>query len=98
LETILTVRIHLDRTDGSNGALKVIPGSHLHGRLSPEEINGSKENGPTFRCDIPAGGVMLMRPLLLHASSPATTPQRRRVLHLEYSATQLPDGLERYGS
>ena len=98
LENILTVRIHLDRTDGSNGALRVIPGSHRRGRLSVEEINFHKENSPTVRCDIPAGGAMLMRPLLLHASSPATTPHRRRVLHLEYSATQLPDGLEWYGS
>jgi ectoine hydroxylase-related dioxygenase (phytanoyl-CoA dioxygenase family) len=98
LESILTVRIHLDLTDGSNGALKVIPGSHRHGRLSADQIKARKEKGPTVRCDIPAGGVMLMRPLLLHASSPAATPHRRRVLHLEYSATQLPDGLEWYGS
>ena len=42
LEQMLTVRIHLDRTDESNGALKVIPGSHRQGKLSNLEIDGSK--------------------------------------------------------
>jgi hypothetical protein len=30
-----------------------------------------------------------MRPLLLHASSPAAKPQHRRVIHLEFA----PEGL-----
>jgi hypothetical protein len=36
---------------------------------------------------------MLMSPLLLHASSAAAFPDRRRVLHLEYSAARLPGDL-----
>jgi len=35
-----------------------------------------------------------MRPLLLHASSAAAAPARRRVIHLEYAASALPGGLE----
>jgi len=38
--------------------------------------------------------VILMRPLLLHASSAATEPRRRRVVHLEYAAGPLPGGVE----
>jgi hypothetical protein len=36
-------------------------------------------------CVCPAGGVVAMRPLLIHASSKAETDQRRRVLHIEYA-------------
>jgi hypothetical protein len=35
-----------------------------------------------------------MRPLLLHASSTATNPRRRRVIHIEYSGDDLPAPLE----
>ena len=44
-------------------------------------------------CSVPAGAGMLMSPLLLHASSPSVAPGRRRVLHFEYSAVELPEGL-----
>lgn len=37
-----------------------------------------------------------MRPLLLHASSPAASPGHRRVLHVEYAAAGLPGGLQWY--
>ncbi len=45
-------------------------------------------------CLVPKGGVVMMRPLLLHASSAATEPTRRRVIHLEYAAEPLPEGVE----
>jgi hypothetical protein len=35
-----------------------------------------------------------MRPLILHASSAALEPRRRRVIHLEYAADTLPGELE----
>jgi ectoine hydroxylase-related dioxygenase (phytanoyl-CoA dioxygenase family) len=102
LEQMLTVRIHLDRADESNGALKVIPNSHSHGRLTDLEIDRHKQNNPVMSIDCEAGGILLMRPLLLHASSMATrssqcaanSPMHRRVIHLEYAATQLAEGLE----
>lgn len=40
------------------------------------------------------GSVLLMRPLLLHASSPAIRPVKRRVEPLEYCAMDLPAGLD----
>jgi hypothetical protein len=33
-----------------------------------------------------------MRPLLLHASSPATQPGHRRVVYLQFAADQPPGG------
>ena len=97
LEQMLTVRIHLDRTDESNGALKVIPGSHLQGRLTAPEIDRWKQS-PAISCNCQAGGILLMRPLLLHASSIAISPNHRRVIHLEYASQPLPSGLEWYYS
>lgn len=94
LEGMLTVRLHLNETDASNGALKALPGSHRHGRLSPEEIRLWQEKHPHTVCSVPQGGGMVMRPLLLHASSSALDPRHRRVLHLEYAAGSLPGGLE----
>ena len=95
LEQMLTVRIHLDRTDESNGALKVIPGSHAQGRLITLEIDRWKQS-PARSINCEAGGILLMRPLLLHASSIATAPSHRRIIHLEYAAEPLPSGLEWY--
>ena len=94
LEQMLTVRIHLDRTDESNGALKVIPGSHRQGKLSNLEIDRWKQVSTGISCNCEAGGILLMRPLLLHASSIAIVPSHRRVIHLEYTSCQLPGGLE----
>ncbi len=96
LEQMLTMRIHLDRTDESNGALKVIPGSHAYGKLTDIEIDKWKQTDLGISCNCSPGGVLLMRPLLLHASSMATIPSHRRVIHLEYANARLPSGLEWY--
>lgn len=94
LERMLTVRLHLDECDERNGPLRVLPGSHLSGRLDASAIVGWRKNMSEVVCPVPAGGALLMRPLLLHASSDAQTPAHRRVLHLEYAADELPGGLE----
>ena len=98
LENILTVRLHLDDTGQSNGALKVIAGSHKDGRMSAIEIQRWRERKSAVTCAVPQGGVLVMRPLLLHASSASTEPAHRRVVHLEYSSIELPGGLQWYGS
>jgi Phytanoyl-CoA dioxygenase (PhyH) len=94
LEQMLTIRIHLDDANESNGALRVLPGSHRFGRLSPEQIQEFRNQGKEFLCACSAGDVLVMRPLLLHASSRSTTPRHRRILHIEYAASSLPQGLE----
>ncbi len=98
LENIVSLRVHLDDTDESNGALRVVVGSHRFGRLSATEIQRLKVEGETVTCCVGKGGAMLMRPLLLHASSAATNALHRRVLHFEYSSVKLPEGLRWFGS
>jgi ectoine hydroxylase-related dioxygenase (phytanoyl-CoA dioxygenase family) len=91
LERNFTIRIHLDDTDKNNGALKVVPGSHAKGIYRPETIDWEKETETV--CEVPKGGIMIMRPLLLHASGRTTNQARRRVIHIEFSNTSLPHGL-----
>ena len=94
LETMITLRLHLDDCDETNGALRVIPGSHCLGRLSSGEIGSIRSKQREILCSMRAGDALLMRPLLLHASSEATNPAHRRVIHLEYATRPLADGLE----
>ncbi|WP_435005307.1 phytanoyl-CoA dioxygenase family protein [Tundrisphaera lichenicola] len=94
LERMLTIRVHLDDCGAGRGPLRVIPGSHRGGRLDVEATRNQLAVQPAVECLVPRGGVVIMRPLLLHASSAATEPQRRRVLHLEYAAHPLPGGVE----
>ncbi|MDB5012454.1 MAG: phytanoyl-CoA dioxygenase [Daejeonella sp.] len=92
LQNIFTVRIHLDNTDKGNGALKIISSSHQKSIYRPETINWDIETETI--CDVPKGGVMIMKPLLLHSSSRTTNNEKRRVIHLEFSNLELPKGLE----
>ena len=93
LAQVLTMRIHLDVADEMNGALAVIPGSHRRGFLSDEAVADCLRAQPQVLCSVPVGGVLLMRPLLLHASARALNQARRRVVHLEWAASKLPGGL-----
>jgi ectoine hydroxylase-related dioxygenase (phytanoyl-CoA dioxygenase family) len=97
LERMITLRLHLDNMDESNGALFVLPGSHKHGRLADDEIEKWKNNTPII-CSAPKGSALIMRPLLLHASYAGIAPVHRRVLHIEFSPDILPEELEWYGA
>lgn len=88
LENVFTIRIHLDDTDEHNGALKVVPGSHQKQIYRPETINWSKETEVV--CSVVKGGIMLMKPLLLHSSSRTVDNRKRRVIHIEFSNRELP--------
>jgi hypothetical protein len=92
LENMLAIRLHLDDCTADNGPVRVIPGSHRAGRLSDAEIATLSKSTASCECLVPAGGVLLMRPLLLHASALASVPGHRRVLHVDYAASALPDG------
>jgi ectoine hydroxylase-related dioxygenase (phytanoyl-CoA dioxygenase family) len=94
LQRMVTLRLHLDECDAGNGPLRVLPGTHRHGRLSSEAIAERRGLASEVLCTTPRGGALLMKPLLLHASSPCQSPRHRRVVHLEWSADILPHGLQ----
>jgi Phytanoyl-CoA dioxygenase (PhyH) len=99
LARMLTLRLHLDDCGQASGPLRALPGSHASGKLDPGTIAtwSSRAGAMAVDCLVPAGGAVVMRPLLLHASASGTGLGHRRVIHLEYAAEDLPDGLEWYG-
>lgn len=95
LNRVLAIRVHLDDSTPSNGPLRVLPGTHRHGVLSDEAISSLTRESEPVECLVPRGGVLAMRPLLVHASSKSRSGAWRRVLHIEYAASmQIEAGLE----
>ena len=93
LEQLVAVRLHIDNCGADDGPLNVVAGSHRHGRIVEAEAVAMRNARGSAACPVPRGGAMLMRPLLLHASSKATGTSRRRVLHFLFGPPQLPFGL-----
>ena len=85
LSRVLALRIHLDASTLENGPLRVIPGSHESGVLSDEEVFSVARRRGHVECLVPRGGVLAMRPLLIHSSSKVRRDAPRRVLHIEYA-------------
>ena len=92
LEQNFTIRIHIDKTTKENGALKVLNKSHRKGIIRTENIE--LENETETICEVEKGGIMIMKPLIFHASNKTTNNERRRVIHIEFSNQKLPNELE----
>ena len=93
LEQSIAARMHLDASDEETGALKVVPRSHSLGRLRPQEALAARDAYGERIVPVPRGGLMLMRPLLLHASSKVIGNARRGVLHFLFGPPTLPGGV-----
>jgi hypothetical protein len=91
---MLTVRIHLDSTDSDNGVLRVIPGSHLKGRIKSSEILPLVESSTIVECISKPGDILIMNPLLLHSSRKSLNPTHRRIIHVEFSSSTLPSKIQ----
>ncbi len=87
LARVIALRIHLDDSRHDNGPLRVLPGTHTAGLLSDAAMSQLSREVQPVDCIVPAGGVVAMRPLLVHASSKSQTADPRRVLHIEYADT-----------
>lgn len=93
LEQLVAVRLHIDECGLADGPLRVVPGSHLAGRTDTDAALRLRDVTGETVCPVPRGGVLLMRPLLLHASSKASGRSLRRVLHFLFGPRQPPLGL-----
>jgi hypothetical protein len=91
LESMVTARIHLDDMTDDNGPLRVMPKSHR--QRSTADVDD--HSAISLHCK--AGDVLLMRPLLCHASAHGNSGHdgHRRVVHLEFAPNaELPDEYE----
>jgi ectoine hydroxylase-related dioxygenase (phytanoyl-CoA dioxygenase family) len=93
LARMVAIRISLDDCGVENGPLRVLPGSHRSGWVE-DQIEEWKGRVKEVVCCVPAGGIVVMCPLTLHASSKAASPSHRRVIHIEFAADELPGGVE----
>jgi ectoine hydroxylase-related dioxygenase (phytanoyl-CoA dioxygenase family) len=91
LEQIVALRIHIHDSNESNGPLRVLPGTHTRGVLTDPEIQELASSIEPVDCTVPKGGVVVLRPLAVHASSKLRSNHFRRVLHIEYSAARMID-------
>ena len=95
LAQVVALRIHFDDSGRDNGPLRVLPGTHQLGILNDSELHLLAEQTAPVDCLVPKGGVLIMRPLIVHASSKSVSNRPRRVLHIEYaSCRQISGGLE----
>jgi ectoine hydroxylase-related dioxygenase (phytanoyl-CoA dioxygenase family) len=95
LEQVLALRLHLDDSRAENGPLRMLPGTHTLGVLSDEVLHELSTRIGVVDCLVPRGGVLAMRPLVVHASSKSQSTAPRRVLHIEYARSlAIADGLE----
>ena len=93
LENIFTIRIHLDHCTKKNGALKVVPKSHTKGVIPVKDgLEDFKNN--SISCEVNKGGILIMKPLLLHSSRRTENNLNRRVIHIEFCNFNLPNGIE----
>ena len=95
LAMVVALRVHLDDSTPANGPLRVLPGTHAIGVLTNGEIQRMAATITPVTCVASAGGVVAMRPLVVHASSKASDNEPRRVLHIEYATSvHLGAGIE----
>lgn len=97
LSRMLTLRVHLDDVPTTNAPLLIAPGSHKAGRVPADQVANMAERFGTVACLALAGDVWAYSTPILHASEAASRPAQRRVLQVDFSADELPGGLEWLG-
>ncbi len=91
LSQVLALRVHLDDSTAENGPLRVLPGTHTLGVLTDDALHELSMQIEAMDCLVSRGGVLAMRPLIVHASSKSQSNAPRRVLHIEYAASATVD-------
>ena len=94
MSQMLALRLHVDNSVAENGPLRVLPGTHRNGALSQQAIDQFKDTVDATELTVQRGGVVAMRPLLLHASAKSRTIENRRVLHFLFGPTLPPNELK----
>jgi hypothetical protein len=94
LEQLTAVRMHIDPCPAESGALRVVPGSHRLGLLTSDAAADFRATAREVAVSASIGDALLMKPLLLHASSKSSAHARRRVLHFVFGPRKLPLGLK----
>jgi ectoine hydroxylase len=95
---IVTAMLFLDDADRTNGALRVLPGSHLDGPAPRDRGEASGFLADSARIDASrevlveaeAGSVLFFPALLLHRSTPNASERQRRAILLSFQPAGRP--------
>lgn len=90
LQEMIFARVHLDDADQDSGCMELALGTHRQGRILAEDASGVGAVGPSEICMAKRGDVLLVKALSLHRSLRAVAAVSRRVLRIDYSASELP--------
>jgi ectoine hydroxylase-related dioxygenase (phytanoyl-CoA dioxygenase family) len=93
LAQLVAVRVHIDECGPENGPLRVVPGSHREGRLTAPAARQLRDRAGEVACTVGRGDALILKPLILHASSKAQSPNHRRVLHFLFGPASIGYGL-----
>jgi ectoine hydroxylase-related dioxygenase (phytanoyl-CoA dioxygenase family) len=95
MDRVLALRLHLDDSTEQNGPLRVLPSTHRLGVLSDDQIQKLAVETSMVECLVSRGGVIAIKPLIVHSSSKLRVETSRRVLHIEYAESDaIADGMK----
>jgi hypothetical protein len=94
ISRMATLRVHVDAVDEDNAPLQVLVGSQKLGRLTDERVAVLAREGVSISCFAQPGDAWAYPTSVVHASAEQRKVGRRRVLQVDYSADDLPGGLE----
>ncbi|MDG2005395.1 MAG: phytanoyl-CoA dioxygenase family protein [Novosphingobium sp.] len=97
IERMVSLRIHVDRVDGTNGPLQVALGTHRTGYIANSDTGKFANRSKVLACLAEPGDVWAYASPILHSSRAAAPGRRRRVLQVDYSPDELPDGMDWLG-
>ena len=89
LEQMFFVRIHLDDIGEEDGAMRIALGSHRVGVVPSAEAQQAAERLPQEPGVARRGDVLVLKMLTLHASSPSSTSNPRRVMRIDYAPSDI---------
>ncbi|MCZ4340868.1 phytanoyl-CoA dioxygenase family protein [Sphingomonadaceae bacterium G21617-S1] len=97
LESMITLRVHLDPVTAYSAPLIVALGSHRLGRIAEGDIASIVRRHRQLTCLADPGDVWAYATPILHASEASMDGGTRRVLQVDYSASDLPGDLDWLG-
>lgn len=99
---VVTAWLAIDDVDVENGAMQVIPGSHLHAQIAFEESGAEEQNvltqvvrnaedygDPPVAFELKAGQISLHTDWLLHGSEPNNSDRRRCGLAMRFLSSDV---------
>ena len=90
IAAMVTLRVHLDDVPADNAPLLIAPGSHRLGRVSEAAIDDVATCGDSIACLARRGDVWAYATSIVHASASSGRAGRRRVVQIDYAASDLP--------